>query len=316
MNRMDRLMGIMLEIQASDGKRVEDLARRFETSKRTIYRDIQALCEMGVPLVAEPGRGYTLTTGYFLPPLAFTVDEAALLLLGVDAIASSFDMEYRTAAEWAGRKIASILPDDVSQRVNSLRDSLRFINTSDLKPREIETLQILRRAIFKQQTVRFRYYARYPNDGHVSLRDADPYALVFVNGDWLMIGYCRLRSDRRTFRLSRIEEISFTPRTFERPADYRVTEEKHRAASRTVVARVLFDEDALPWVMEDRFFFIDTREETEDGLVVTLRPRNLDEIVAWVLSWGRRARVLEPVELQERIRQEARGILQNDLESV
>src|SRR5688500_1239302 len=196
MNRMDRLMGIMLEIQASNGKRVEDLARHFETSKRTIYRDIQALCEMGVPLIAEVGRGYTLTQGYFLPPLAFTVDEAALLLLGVDAIASSFDTEYRAAAEWAGRKIQWILPEDVSLRVAALRDSLRIVNTASLLPQEVETLHLLRRAIFKQQTVRFRYYARYPDDGHVSLRDADPYGLIFVDGAWFMVGHCHLRKDQ------------------------------------------------------------------------------------------------------------------------
>jgi predicted DNA-binding transcriptional regulator YafY len=316
MNRMDRLMGIMLEIQASNGKRVEDLARHFETSKRTIYRDIQALCEMGVPLVGEPGRGYTLTQGYFLPPLAFTVDEAALLLLGVDAIASSFDTEYRSAAEWAGRKIESILPEDVSQRVAHLRDSLRIVNTANLSQREIETLYVLRRSIFKQQTVRFRYYARYPDDGHVSLRDADPYALVFVDGVWFMVGHCHLRKDRRMFRLSRIEDINLTPHAFQRPAEYRVRDEQHRRSSRSTISRVLFDEDALPWVMEDQFFYIQDRQETEEGLMVTLRSHNLDQIVPWIMGWGGRVRVLEPVELRQRIQQEARNLLQNHSESV
>ena len=244
MNRMDRLMGIMLEIQASNGRRAEELARTFETSKRTIYRDIEALCEMGVPLVAEVGRGYTLAAGYFLPPMAFTVDEAALLLLGVDAIANSFDAEYRTAAEWASHKIKSVLPEEISQRVDILQSSLRFVNTASIPAQEIETLKLLRRAIFKQQTVRFRYYARYPDDGHVSLREADPYALAFVNGTWFMTAYCHLRKDRRMFRLSRIEDLILTSKLFERPANYRVAEEARRDNSRSIIARVLFDEDA------------------------------------------------------------------------
>lgn len=311
MNRMDRLMGIMLEIQASGGRRVEDLARLFETSKRTIYRDIEALCEMGVPLVAEAGRGYTLSQGYFLPPMAFTVDEATLLLLGVDAIAKSFDAEYRTAAQWAGRKIESVLPHDVSQRVETLRDSMGFYNTAGIPPREIETLYMLRRAIFKQQTVRFRYYTRYPDDGRVSLRDANPYGLIFLDNAWFMTGHCHLRKDHRTFRLSRMEDVTLTPASFHRPADFRVSHEGKRPDTRSFTARLLFDEDVLPWVMEDRFFYIDERLETEEGLIVTLRAHTLDEIVPWVLGWGRRVRVLEPLELRQRIQEEGRALLEN-----
>ena len=81
-----------------------DLAASFEISKRTVYRDIQALCEAGVPVIAEPGRGYSLVEGYFLPPLRFSADEATMLLLGADVMAQSFDAEYRVAAEDAARK--------------------------------------------------------------------------------------------------------------------------------------------------------------------------------------------------------------------
>ena len=69
MNRTDRLMGILLELQARGELRAEDLAETFEVSVRTIYRDVEALCETGVPVVATPGKGYRLMEGYFLPPL-------------------------------------------------------------------------------------------------------------------------------------------------------------------------------------------------------------------------------------------------------
>ena len=67
MNRTDRLLGILLELQARGVLRAEDLARRFEVSLRTVYRDVQALSETGVPVVAIPGQGYRLMEGYFLP---------------------------------------------------------------------------------------------------------------------------------------------------------------------------------------------------------------------------------------------------------
>ena len=70
MNRTDRLLAIVLELQGKGHQRAEDLAETFETSKRTIYRDIQALGQAGVPLISTPGRGYSLMKGYFLPPLS------------------------------------------------------------------------------------------------------------------------------------------------------------------------------------------------------------------------------------------------------
>src|SRR5260370_6172782 len=98
MNRTDRLLAIILELQGKGRQRAEDLAETFETSKRTIYRDIQALGEAGVPVVSIPGRGYSLMKGYFLPPLSFTTDEATMLLLCSHLSAPSFDAHYRAAA--------------------------------------------------------------------------------------------------------------------------------------------------------------------------------------------------------------------------
>ena len=92
MNRTDRLLAILLEFQRKGARRAEDLAATFETSKRTIYRDIQALCESGVPVVAQPGVGYSLVEGYFLPPVSFSVDEATMLRVA-DA--------YERATPWA-----------------------------------------------------------------------------------------------------------------------------------------------------------------------------------------------------------------------
>ena len=121
MNRTDRLLAIVLELQARGKRRAEDLAETFEVSKRTIYRDVLALCEAGVPVVSEPGTGYWLVDGYFLPPLRFTLEEAMLLLLGSDVMVQSFDADYQTAARDAGRKISGALPADLRQQVDSLR---------------------------------------------------------------------------------------------------------------------------------------------------------------------------------------------------
>jgi predicted DNA-binding transcriptional regulator YafY len=135
MNRTDRLLAIVLELQRAGKRRAEDLAATFETSKRTIYRDMEALSEAGVPVVAVPGQGYTLMAGYFLPPLSFRTDEATMLLLGSDVMAQQFDARYRAAVQSAAAKIEGVLPETLRGEVRALQESIRFLAPCD--PAEI-----------------------------------------------------------------------------------------------------------------------------------------------------------------------------------
>ena len=105
MNRTDRLLAITLELHAHRYTRAEDLAAQFEVSVRTIYRDVEALCEAGVPVVSTPGYGYSLAEGYFLAPVMLTADEAGMLLLGAAFVAEQVDAPYRGAVETAQKKI-------------------------------------------------------------------------------------------------------------------------------------------------------------------------------------------------------------------
>src|SRR5258707_10617861 len=121
MNRTDRLLALLLELQAKGQQRAEDLAATFEVSKRTVYRDMLALDEAGVPLISIPGQGYSLMEGYFLPPLSFSSEEATMLLLGSQMMALNFDAQYREAAWAAERKIAGVLPKHLREEVHYLQ---------------------------------------------------------------------------------------------------------------------------------------------------------------------------------------------------
>src|SRR5262249_51196281 len=127
MNRTDRLLAIVLELQRKGQRRAEDLAATFETSKRTIYRDIQALCESGVPVVAQAGVGYSLVEGYFLPPVSFSAEEATMLLLGGDFVAQNFDAQYNEAAKSASGKIEAVLSEKLRSEVEGLRKNIAFV---------------------------------------------------------------------------------------------------------------------------------------------------------------------------------------------
>ncbi|GAC1405158.1 MAG: YafY family protein [Ktedonobacteraceae bacterium] len=309
MNKTDRLLAIVLELQGKGKQRAEDLAKTFETSKRTIYRDIEALCEAGVPLVSIPGRGYSLMEGYFLPPLSFTTDEATMLLLGSEFMAQNFDAQYRIAAHAASRKIASVLPETLRDDVAYLQKSIRFI-TPEQRPAGTMMLQQLRRAVIERVTVRFQYAKRYGQEGQETqtAREADPYALIHVAGIWHLTAYCHLRQDVRIFRLDRMDMLEVLPKAFVRPAN--VTIQEHQGQQRTLTVLVLFAHEVIRWVRESRNYYVVSEEETTEGLLVTLQVRQESEIIQWLLSWGQHVRVLEPESLCQRLVEEAKGILQ------
>ncbi|HZU65823.1 MAG TPA: YafY family protein [Ktedonobacteraceae bacterium] len=313
MNRTDRLLAIVLELQGKGHQRAEDLARTFETSKRTIYRDMQALGQAGVPLISVPGRGYALMKGYFLPPLSFTTDEATMLLLGSDFMAQRFDAQYRAAALSASRKIEGVLPENLRDEVHYLQSSIRFISGDNLEssPRA-ELLQQLRRAIIQRTTVRFCYHTRHSADGRgeQTIRKADPYGLAHTGGAWYLVAWCHLRHAIRNFRLDRMEHLELLPEAFERPSNFTMRLER-TVDERSITIRVLFDAEVARWVQESPSFYMVSQEQTSDGLLVTLHARQESEVLQWLLSWGRHAQVLEPESLRARLADEARAMLEN-----
>ncbi|MGO0059212.1 helix-turn-helix transcriptional regulator [Brevibacillus fluminis] len=314
MNRTDRLLAILLELQRQRNVRACDLADLFETSQRTIYRDMQALCEAGVPVVAVPGKGYALVDGYFLPPVAFSADEAAILLLGSRYVAKQFDEEYSRLAMTASAKIEAVLPEAVRKQTDRLCAGIAlFESQPDLRPDERETeekIRQLRRAILEEKRIAFTYSARYrqlARDEDVNTqREVDPYGLVHTNGAWYLVGWCHLRGDRRHFRLERIQSLTRLPQSFVRPDDFSFQQERKE---QPVEVQLLFGAHLEAWVKEERSFFTVHEERREEGFYVRLRVRHEAEVLPWLLRWGGGVRVLAPESLRQRVLAEAQAVI-------
>jgi predicted DNA-binding transcriptional regulator YafY len=313
MNRTDRLLAIVLELQGKGWQRAEDLADTFETSKRTIYRDMLALGEAGVPVVSIPGRGYSLVEGYFLPPLSFTADEATMLLLGSDVMVQSFDVQFRAAAESASRKIAGVLPERLREDVRELRERIAFIQQDiSATPDEAQRLQILRRALLEGHQVRFRYFARSHVDGAQTptTRVVHPYSLAHVRNVWYLTAWDTARHDVRRFRLARMDNVAVLDELFTRPQGFQAMR-RELSPEETIVVHALLDHEVARWAQEDPSFFRVAEEFTPEGLLLTLHVRDEKEVVQWLLGWGRHVRVLEPESLRQHIAAEAEAMLRH-----
>jgi predicted DNA-binding transcriptional regulator YafY len=313
MNRTDRLLAIVLELQRRRRSycRAEDLAAHFEVSKRTIYRDVQALCEAGVPIVAADRQGYALVDGYFLPPLHLTTDEALILALGSDVMATNFDRDYRTAAQSAYRKIDAVLGASLRSQVDDLKKGLRFSLTHHLEARELTILRTLREAVAAHRQIRIRYVRQDVGAAKPiqTERVVEPHQLTRLANDWYLGGYCHLRQATRVFRLARIDQVTVLDRTFD-PAEHRV-DQPDQCTSAPLFVQVLFHAEIARLIGEPPQSMLLEQEETAEGVHMTLLAQSDQDIVRWLLSWGGDVRVVEPVWLQALLISHAEQILRN-----
>ena len=306
MNRTDRLLALLLELQARGTARGEDLARHFEVSLRTVYRDIEALAQGGVPIVATPGKGYELMPGYFLPPLHFTADEAAALALGSDLIRPRVDPALQGAVDDARRKLEAVLPPEKRAAVARWRRELTF-----LPPRrrgDQRRLEQIRRAVQEHRVVRLLYRGR--RQPAAQPREVEPISLVYLNEVWHLAGYCRLREAGRLFRLDRVDDLRVTAERFVPTVRHQLRTADERPGPPVGEARVRFDPALERWVRERQLFYLLREEVDEGGTVFVYDLRDVDVLAHWLLGWGAQAEVLAPAALRERIAGEARRIAQ------
>ncbi|WP_438433743.1 helix-turn-helix transcriptional regulator [Gorillibacterium sp. sgz500922] len=313
MNKTDRMLAIVIELQRKGVLRAEDLAARFETSIRTIYRDVQALSEAGVPVAGAPGVGYSLMEGYFLPPVSFTSEEAVALLIGADFVEMRLDAEFGAKARSSQEKIEAILPENVREETERIRSTIRLLNERGTKTsgQEKETFEKLRQAILRKRRVRFRYSKNLPNpdESRHSERTVDPYGLVFSHGVWMLVAFCGLRHDIRHFRLSRMHGLAVLEDSFRIIPGFRFQD--HRLIDdRKVTVRLLIDQAIAERVQESDNFYMESFEPGKEGWLATLRVRRVEDLLQWTLGWGAAVRVLEPESLRERVREEIQKMLE------
>ena len=311
MNKTDRLLAIVLELQSRQVVRAEDLAALFETSIRTIYRDIQALSEAGVPIIGTAGTGYSLMEGYFLPPIRFTIEEAVTLLIGADFIELRFDDDYRDRANAARRKIEATLSDDVRKESSRIRQALRLLapGKQTVASNERDNLHKIRQAILDGRKIRFHYSKKNTDStgNRHSVRTVAPYGLVLVEGSWMLVAYCDLRHSIRHFRLARMTELVELADRFELPEQF-VLREYTPPDDRHLHVHLRFNHDLADKVKESNYPYIEEIKEHQAGIDVVLRVRQPDELLPWVLGWGAGVIVLEPESFRNTIREEAQKI--------
>ncbi|MDR2205867.1 MAG: YafY family transcriptional regulator [Flavobacteriaceae bacterium] len=208
--RLSRLTAILLQLQTKRLVTTTDLAEKFSVSKRTIYRDIRALEDAGVPVLTEDGKGYTLMEGYKIPPVMFTENEANALIMAEQLVLKNKDSSLIKNYAEAIEKIKAVLKYRVKDKVNLLSERTRLQYDVN-RERNSNNLSDLQFALTNFQVVKIEY----TNEANkTTTRLIEPFALVSTE-NWLLLAYCRLREEFRFFRLDRIKKMEILSEKFE-----------------------------------------------------------------------------------------------------
>lgn len=211
MNRVDRLFGIVTLLQSRKYVSAERISEKFEISVRTVYRDIKAIGEAGIPVSFEPNKGYFIIPGYFTPPVSFTLEEANALLLSQSLIGGFGDRSVQVTFDSAMTKIRSVLKQVDKEKVAILDESIK-LQLPERLTFEFEYLAQIQHAITEQTQIKITYQSL--KDERLE-RTIEPIGLVFYAFSWHLIGYCQLRKDYRDFKVERIEALRKTMNPFE-----------------------------------------------------------------------------------------------------
>lgn len=298
------------------GAGVDDLASDLEVTRRTVYRDLDALMYAGFPVTSEKRDGrvfYRLYERFGLGDAPFTADEVLALALSQDLLAMLEGTVFHDSMRSVVAKARAGLGPELGGFVESLRDSFRILPGPHKRYEERrDVIRLLNQAVLERRGVSMVYQTG--RTGEVASRELDPYRVWYKNGGLYVLGHDHRSGEIRTFAVDRVREATLLERTFEVPADFDF--DAYTASSFGVVVesaesvRLLFEPRWALYVREHVWHPSQQIRDMEGGGVeLRMEVGAGEELVGWILSFGPGARVLAPQSLADAVARELRAAL-------
>jgi predicted DNA-binding transcriptional regulator YafY len=297
LNSSSRRLKLVTLLQSKRYITVNEIAEEFAISRRTVFRDINVLGEMGIPILSDRDRGYSMDRNYTVPPMMFTEKELSTLMVGLGYLKGQVDRGLSQSARDVEVKIQGILP-------TKLQDFMRTISNKvvlypyyheEIWEKSDENWYEILSAINERKSITCTYHSL--KQGTISERRIDPYLLVYYTDHWDLIGFCHSSNSLRTFVLKRMSGLMVDPNSYfvrDGLSDEQII---HRQNENNRVIRILVDAlvadvltKSLPAVIKS---LATVGEQTE----VTFEFDNLRWINQWLLQFGKSITILEPAEM-------------------
>lgn len=283
--KIDRLIGILSILLQKDKVTASELAEKFEVSRRTIIRDIDDINKAGIPIVTSQGQGggISIMEGFRIDRTLLSNDDMRAIISGLQSLDSvSGTNRYR--------QLMDKLSAENSGTMSAGNHIIIDLSSWD-KSAVSDKISLIKGAIERGERVSFKYYA--PNGD--SIREIEPYHLVFQWSSWYVWGYCTARNDYRMFKLTRIADLKCTG---EKCAPRNVPEyvcDKLRHASGGAEAVVHFDK-SVKWRIIDEFGTELLQYDENGDVMLSFTWADVPSFYQYILTFGDKAEIISPEE--------------------
>jgi predicted DNA-binding transcriptional regulator YafY len=301
-----------------EGLRVTDMAEQLGANARAVYRDLEVLEELHVPLYPDKNGRESF---WKVDPdyrnrlsIPFSLSELLSLYLAQDSIRSLEGTVLYDSLQSLFEKVWAVLPKPLFREMVGLRGAFLSGIPAQKEYRTYrEFTQIIQDSIQERRTLRLQYE---PRDQKAAERNVDPYAVHLRNGNLYMIGYCHMRKGIRTFLVDRMQRIKMTEESFPAPVGFSLENYlRHSFGMFTeglVRVKVRFHKSLTRYLFERRWHPSQKNKKLKDGsLELAFDVAGTKEIKTWIMGFGALAKVLEPASLVKEIKDDLKKSLRS-----
>lgn len=283
--KSNRLFGIIYLLLSKNTMTAKELAEYFEVSTRTIYRDIELLSELNIPIYMSKGKngGIFLLDNYKFDKSLFTDEEQNQILFSLQGM-NKLQIDNNDIYE----KLKNIFSKDDEIWFDVDFSVWGKSNTHN------QIFQIIKKAILNKYVIEFSYYN---SNGENTKRKVEPLKLCFRYNAWYLCGFDQSKNDYRFFKLMRIKDFKILEQTFERTMN--IYSDKNNNPP-IMVKLVLQIDKCLAYRVYDEFDESEITNEDENFIVKVELPLN-DWVYGYILSFGEHIKVLEPSYIKKEI---------------
>lgn len=313
--RIHRLISILLLIESRGTIKAKEIASKLEISVRTVYRDIDILCEAGIPLATAsgPNGGIYLMDGYSVGIKHLQEEDIINLYLSGMGILPDRQSDMATKLNNTLLKLQKNLSSKQSSNLDDIRRKFYFDDTSWWGDNQhLDNIDTIIQGVFKSKILSISYQ-KY--EGKLSVRRVHPYGIVVKRMDWYMIAYCEKNKNIRTFKCERIIECEILDDNFNMPKDFSI--EEYWNKSQKIFKNLCAENENYPVIIKvhknevDALKDLEALEIKEDGnyLLATINMYGYEFAINTILKMIRDVEVIGPLELKVSIAKELDNII-------
>ena len=314
-DQLERQWKIIQALIASGrGKTAQELADMVECNLRNVYRDLDVLQLAGFPICNEKVDGKkawaVMETFKHSIPIPLDLPELMALYFSLDMLRAMHDTFFYESLESLFQKIKATLPPESTKFLKNLQkaicvDQKQYRQYGRLK----NIIAGINDAVMRSRAIDIIYFALSKKSR--TKRAVDPYRIWFINGTFYLVGYCHLRKEVRIFALDRIRNLEITERVFTIPDDFDLDDYMSGSfgAYRGIPEKIkiIFSPEIAGYIEEKVWHKSQQITSRIDGSIIFEATVAVnEELENWVLSWGSKARVLEPESFREQLRAEVK----------